>query len=157
MFCITSGFAPPRSHEKWPSLLLGLGTLSLWWIIICCFGSKPTGTSFLAANSAHRKGNLHPQNLLPCNESQGQGLWSDREQSLWQTSEHKEIKGPSLLKCLVRIDSATQPVTWTTYLSSTGKRRKIWFFPEMIHKYLGFFFSFTRKWWIPALHSQKSL
>lgn len=32
----------------------------------------------------------------------------------WQTSEHKEIKDPSPLKCLRKIDSATQSVTQTT-------------------------------------------
>lgn len=41
--------------------------------------------------------NLYLQNLLPCNESWGHGLWNvgyvhDRGQCLRQTSEYEEIK-----------------------------------------------------------------
>lgn len=75
------------AHEKWWSLLPGrwasIGTLSLWWVIICCFGSKPTGINSLAAVSPHKKKrNLYQQNLLLFNESWGHGLHSNRGQML---------------------------------------------------------------------------
>lgn len=75
------------AHEKWWSLLPGrwasIGTFSLWWVIICCFGSKPMGINSLAAVSPHKKKrNLYQQNLLLFNESWGHGLHSNRGQML---------------------------------------------------------------------------
>lgn len=101
---------PLIACEKWPSLFLDtwrcLRTLSLWWII-CCFGSK-SRYQFPGCKFCSQNPRFILQNLMPCNKSWGHELWSDRGQCLWQTSEYKEIKGPSLLKCPGQTDFATQ-------------------------------------------------
>lgn len=119
LICYVLVLYSAAAHEKWWSLLPGrwasIGTFSLWWVIICCFGSKPMGINSLAAVSPHKKKETCTNRICCCLMRAGvTGYTATEGKCSWQTSEHKEIKDPPPLKCLRKIDSATQSVTQTT-------------------------------------------
>lgn len=123
-----SGFAPPNClWEVAISAPRQVGILENIKLVVnhLLFWFKIYRYQFPGCKFCSQKNPFILQNLMPCNKSQGHGLWSDRGQCLWQTSEYKQIKGPSLLKCPGKIDSANQSVTWTTSeLTSLEKKKK---------------------------------